>query len=80
MSHTPYETIRTPVALFPRQQVEFSGALVRAVSGIFDRLYTWQSRAQQRAHLAALDTRLLKDMGISQAAAGAEAAKPFWRA
>jgi uncharacterized protein YjiS (DUF1127 family) len=43
-------------------------------------LLLWQERATQRHALAALDGRLLKDMGLSRAAAGVEAAKPFWRA
>ncbi len=34
--------------------------------------------ARQRRALAALDARALEDLGISRAAAEAEAAKPFW--
>ncbi len=48
-------------------------ALVRLVM-------TWQTRAIERAHLGALDTRLLKDMGIDPVEARREAEKPFWRA
>jgi uncharacterized protein YjiS (DUF1127 family) len=43
-------------------------------------LLLWQERARQRANLAALDDHLLKDMGLSRAAAAFEASKPFWRA
>jgi uncharacterized protein YjiS (DUF1127 family) len=43
-------------------------------------LLLWQERATQRQALAALDDRLLKDMGLNRAAVAAEAAKPFWRA
>ncbi len=43
-------------------------------------LLLWQERATQRHALAALDDRLLKDMGLSRGAAAVEAAKPFWRA
>jgi uncharacterized protein YjiS (DUF1127 family) len=46
----------------------------------FDTLYTWQSRADERQHLRELEPRLLDDMGITEAEARAEAAKPFWRA
>ncbi len=42
-------------------------------------LLTWQRRADERGRLATLDPRLLKDMGISEAAAAREAAIPFWR-
>ncbi len=43
-------------------------------------LLVWQERGQQRRHLAALDDRLLRDMGMSRADAAREAAIPFWRA
>lgn len=42
-------------------------------------LLTWQDRARQRAALAALDDRLLEDIGLSRAQARAEADKPFWQ-
>ena len=80
MSSTQYEPVRTPAALFAREQVQFSGFLVQAVSGVFDRVYAWQARAHQRAHLAALDDRLLMDAGITRAEVAEEVAKPFWRA
>lgn len=34
---------------------------------------------KERAYLAALDERMLKDVGISRSQAAEEAAKPFWR-
>ena len=80
MSNTHSQSIRTPAALFSREQVEYSGRLVRVARGVFDRVYAWQERAHQRAHLASLDDRLLKDAGINRAQAAEEAAKPFWRA
>ncbi|MDH3472764.1 MAG: DUF1127 domain-containing protein [Rhodospirillales bacterium] len=79
MSNSRYEAIRSPAALFPRERIEVSGSIGRAVRRVFELLYTWQDRAQQRAHLAALDDRLLGDMGIDRASAKREAAKPFWR-
>lgn len=42
-------------------------------------LATWQARHRQRRELRELDDRLLRDIGISRAAAEAEARKPFWR-
>ena len=80
MSSTRYEPIRTPTALFAGQQVQFSGFLFQAAKGLFDRVYAWQERAQQRAQLAALDDRLLTDAGITHAEVTEEVAKPFWRA
>ena len=36
-------------------------------------------RRAQRAHLATLDARLLRDIGLSAQDALAEARQPFWR-
>ncbi len=44
------------------------------------RLLVWQSRADSRRRLAAQDTRMLNDMGITREAAEREVNKPFWRA
>jgi len=38
-----------------------------------------RQRIRQRRALARLDTRLLRDIGISAEQARREAAKPFWR-
>jgi uncharacterized protein YjiS (DUF1127 family) len=43
-----------------------------------DVLLLWLSRARQRRALAALDDRLLGDVGISRSDAAQEAGKPFW--
>ena len=42
-------------------------------------VYRWTQRARQRKHLAQLDDRLLKDVGITPLAAAEEAKKPFWK-
>jgi uncharacterized protein YjiS (DUF1127 family) len=44
-----------------------------------DLVLGWQARASQRAALASLDDRMLKDVGLSRAAASEEARRPFWR-
>lgn len=38
----------------------------------------WQERAEQRHALRTLDSRMLKDIGISAGDANREAGKPFW--
>ena len=38
----------------------------------------WANRDRQRHHLAGLDDRMLKDIGVSKSAASHEIAKPFW--
>ena len=39
----------------------------------------WRRRARDRAQLAALDDRMLADIGISRAEAEFLSNKPFWR-
>jgi len=38
----------------------------------------WRQRADMRRRLAEMDTRSLRDAGISPAAAAYESGKPFW--
>ncbi|HEY9164522.1 MAG TPA: DUF1127 domain-containing protein [Magnetovibrio sp.] len=40
---------------------------------------TWYLRARSRRQLAALDARLLQDIGVSRAAQQNETRKPFWQ-
>lgn len=49
-------------------------------AGLLNRLAECQERAEQRAHLAGMDDRMLKDIGISAVDAVHEADKPFWKA
>jgi uncharacterized protein YjiS (DUF1127 family) len=51
----------------------------RALWGILDILCTWQESARQRHALLAMDDHMLKDIGISRAAADLEGSKPFWQ-
>jgi uncharacterized protein YjiS (DUF1127 family) len=55
------------------------GSARDAVVRFFDTGAEWQGRAMERRHLMELDTRLLRDAGLTQADAAAEYAKPFWR-
>jgi len=43
-------------------------------------LTQWSERRRTRRELADLPPHLLRDIGMTQEAARAEAAKPFWRA
>lgn len=43
-------------------------------------LVLWQDRARQRAHLASLDDRMRRDIGLGRVEVAREASKPFWRA
>lgn len=42
-------------------------------------LAAWRERSRQRQELMAVDTRTLRDAGISPGAAAFEAAQPFWQ-
>jgi uncharacterized protein YjiS (DUF1127 family) len=42
-------------------------------------LRLWRSRTRERRHLARLDERMLRDIGITRLDAARECAKPFWR-
>ncbi len=43
-----------------------------------DTLMAWHERARQRRHLAQLDDRMLKDIGLSRVDVARETAKAFW--
>ncbi len=53
--------------------------LVPGAERAFAVLLQWQERSAQRHHLAALEGRHLKDMGLSRADVEKETRKPFWR-
>jgi uncharacterized protein YjiS (DUF1127 family) len=54
-------------------------ALRDTVGSMFETLSEWRRRARGRAELAALDDRMLRDIGLSPADAEFLANKPFWR-
>lgn len=54
------------------------GAMWRYCARLLATLAEWQERAEQRAHLARLDERMLKDIGVSAVDAWNESRKPFW--
>ncbi|MBR0681981.1 DUF1127 domain-containing protein [Roseomonas eburnea] len=49
------------------------------IGDLFGNLAMWRERARGRRLLIEMDARLLKDIGMTQDAAAAEAAKPWWR-
>ena len=54
-------------------------ALSDATHWAFDTVREWRRRAHQRAELAALDNRMLQDIGLSRGDAEFLINKPFWR-
>jgi uncharacterized protein YjiS (DUF1127 family) len=55
------------------------GRGIQSVAAIgFIRLLRWSELARQRRALLALNEHMLKDIGVSRAAAEREASRPFW--
>ncbi|WP_062266522.1 DUF1127 domain-containing protein [Endozoicomonas arenosclerae] len=40
---------------------------------------TWRNRSRSRRYLARMDSRMLKDIGVTEADRIDEASKPFWK-
>ena len=55
--------------------LDFRGLMIR----LHELRSVWAERMRQRRALAALDDRMLKDIGIDRAAVSREEAKLFWR-
>ena len=51
-----------------------------AFGGVRDIFHTWRQRSRARAELAALDDRMLQDIGLTRGDAEFLVNKPFWRA
>ena len=55
------------------------GAWDGIVGRVFATLREWRRRAHDRAELAKLDHRMLRDIGLTKADAEFLSSKPFWR-
>ncbi|HEU0156715.1 MAG TPA: DUF1127 domain-containing protein [Stellaceae bacterium] len=51
------------------------GSIGRAIAT----LRAWRQRSRARAELAALDDRMLRDIGVTRAEAEYLSSKPFWK-
>lgn len=56
------------------KELDFGTALRKVI----DTVSTWNKRVRQRQDLARLDSRLLRDVGLTKELAEAEIEKPFW--
>ena len=80
MTHIPHHPMKSAYTRQSESQWQFHhGAIMSVLQAIGDTVYRWTQRARQRRHLAQLDERLLKDIGIAPLAAEWEANKPFWK-
>ena len=66
----PPDTDRHNIAL---GSVDWLAKTVRAIN-------TWRQRQKSRAQFAGIDSRILRDAGISEAQRFIEGNKPFWEA
>jgi len=65
------QSMNVSAATLPRIRTTF------CTIGVFT---VWLTRIRQRRALAALDNRLLADIGLDARSARSELRKPFWRA
>ena len=79
MTKIRIQALRSPMTMSPTSWDGLFGRIIRLPSALVSTLLTWQERAEQRRHLAELDSRLLKDMGLSRADVWRESSIPFWR-
>ena len=79
MTNVQCSALQGPAVGASQSALDVIARLARRPLAILETLLVWQERDQQRRHLAALDDRLLSDMGMSRADAVREAAMPFWR-
>jgi len=76
MTTTTYGQMRAGEVRLPDiRQKAYSDA-----TSILDLAKCFYQRAVQRRRLAAMDDRMLQDIGISRVDALRESSKPFWRA
>lgn len=61
--------------LFPFRHLGVGSLAAALLQG----LLCWQERSSQRRHLAGLEDRLLRDVGLSRADIDQEVRKPFWQ-
>jgi uncharacterized protein YjiS (DUF1127 family) len=59
-------------------EIALSAPARLSMGSLFATVALWIERSSQRRTLAALPVEALKDIGIDQADASIEAAKPFW--
>ena len=54
-------------------------SLRRALNVVRAMMQRWQQRSRERAQLARLDDRMLRDIGVTRGDVWQEINKPFWR-
>jgi uncharacterized protein YjiS (DUF1127 family) len=75
MTVIPFHEVRGHRLASRRMRYAPSDAAARVMSTFRE----WRRRARDRAQLAALDDRMLRDIGLTRADAEFLSNKPFWR-
>jgi uncharacterized protein YjiS (DUF1127 family) len=74
---TSISTAAYPPEVAPRTRAE-NKTPFRLIRSLLKMLNHWHQRSLQRTALAALDDRMLKDIGLTPADVAREINKPFW--
>jgi uncharacterized protein YjiS (DUF1127 family) len=78
MTVIPFEILRRRLSPIPQSE---NRKAAREVAGrVLATFREWRRRAHERAELAGLDERTLKDIGLTRTDAEFLSNKPFWRA
>jgi uncharacterized protein YjiS (DUF1127 family) len=64
----------------PMIRVPAAARAAHRIADFLDTLSLWRRRLEERRAIAALDDRLLRDIGMAREVAEREAVKPFWEA
>jgi uncharacterized protein YjiS (DUF1127 family) len=76
MTTIQFEAPRHRVGAVPQRS---RGALAGITGRVLATFRKWRRRAHDRAQLAQLDHRMLRDIGLTEADAEILSSKPFWR-
>lgn len=68
------------IETFPVPQIKSARTGATLLRVLLNRLGDWYVCARSRRHLAELDGRMLKDIGLSESDRRRECARPFWHA
>ena len=79
MTTTRCVELNQPMLLTQTGPEGLARKLLRIVTTGVDLVLAWQERATERSHLATLDDRLLRDIGLSRSDVEREVSQPFWR-
>ena len=72
-------TLSDGLSAFGGMTAAIGAVVVHGALIVVGTLFVWQQRARDRSLLAAMDDRMICDVGLSRADIYHETRKPFWR-